>query len=103
MDWSATSPAGTSAATTTTPTTRRATLVSVAASDTTTNLAGFSNYGVSSVSLAAPGANILSTLPGGGYGVKSGTSMATPMVAGALALVWSQHPGWTYAQVINQV
>ena len=50
-----------------------------------------------------PGVNILSTLPGGKYGDMSGTSMATPMVTGVLALVWSEHPGWTYTQVINQV
>ena len=55
------------------------------------------------VDLAAPGVNILSTLPGNKYGYDSGTSMATPEVTGALALVWSEHPTWSYTQVINQV
>jgi subtilisin family serine protease len=78
-------------------------VVAVAATDQNNNLASFSNYGPRTVDLAAPGVNILSTLPGGGYGLDSGTSMATPHVSGALALVWSEHPNWTYTQVINQV
>jgi subtilisin family serine protease/subtilisin-like proprotein convertase family protein/methionine-rich copper-binding protein CopC len=78
-------------------------VVAVAATDNTDHLASFSDYGVASVALAAPGVNILSTLPGGQYGTMSGTSMATPEVTGALALVWGQHPSWTYTQVINQV
>ncbi len=78
-------------------------IVAVAASDQNNHLAGFSNYGAHSVDLAAPGVNILSTLPGNNYGTLSGTSMATPHVTGALALVWGEHPTWTYTQVINQV
>jgi hypothetical protein len=77
-------------------------VISVAATDNNDNLASFSNYGLS-VSLAAPGVGILSTMPGGGYGYKNGTSMAAPHVAGALALIWDAHPTWTYQQVINQV
>ncbi|MCA9796170.1 MAG: S8 family serine peptidase, partial [Candidatus Eremiobacteraeota bacterium] len=53
-------------------------IVSVAAIDKNGRLASFSNYGATSVDLAAPGGGIYSTLPGGGYGNKSGTSMATP-------------------------
>ena len=56
----------------------------------TTNLdarASFSNYGVKSVHLGAPGANVLSTIRNGGYLYASGTSMATPHVSGAGALV----------------
>lgn len=51
--------------------------------------ASFSNFGAKSVDLAAPGANILSTLPGSTYGSYSGTSIATPHVAGVAALVKS--------------
>jgi subtilisin family serine protease len=49
-------------------------------------LSSFSNFGAASVHLAAPGSSIISTLPGEAYGSYSGTSMATPHVAGAIAL-----------------
>lgn len=78
-------------------------VVAVAASDQSDNLASFSDYGPNSVALAAPGVNIQSTLPGGQFGSMSGTSMAAPLVSGALALVWGEHPNWTYQQVIDQV
>jgi subtilisin family serine protease len=58
----------------------------------------FSNYG-DRVDVSAPGEHILSSVPGGGYGDKSGTSMASPYVAGAVALVVAEHPDWTPAQV----
>ena len=66
------------------------------------SLASFSNYGVKSVSLAAPGVNILSTVPGG-YAYMSGTSMATPYVSGVVALVAGLHPSDTAAQLVQQV
>ncbi len=78
-------------------------VVTVAATDSSDQLASFSNYGPKSVALAAPGVNIYSTLPNGQYGAMSGTSQATPQVTAALALVWGQHPDWSYTQVINQV
>ena len=78
-------------------------LVSVAASNSSDQLAGFSNYGVKTVALAAPGVGILSSIPGGTYQSWDGTSMAAPMVSGAMVLVWSAHPTWTYSQVIAQV
>lgn len=58
----------------------------------------FSNYG-DRVDVSAPGEHIMSSVPGGGYGDKSGTSMASPYVAGAVALVVAEHPDWTPAQV----
>jgi subtilisin family serine protease len=73
-------------------------VVCVAASNESDQLAPFSNYG-SSVELAAPGTNILSTVLGNGYGFASGTSMAAPHVAGAAALVLARRPSLTSLQL----
>jgi subtilisin family serine protease len=65
-----------------------ANVVCVAASDQNDNLASFSDYGTG-VHLAAPGTNVLSTIPGNAYAYYNGTSMATPHVTGAAALILS--------------
>jgi len=62
-------------------------LICVAATTQTDAKASFSNYGATSVDLGAPGTNILSTIRGAGYSYYNGTSMATPHVSGAAALV----------------
>ena len=78
-------------------------VVSVAASGDTDKLASFSNYGATSVDLAAPGVGILSTLPDNNYGRYSGTSMATPHVAGVAALIKSENPGLDDAGIKRQI
>jgi subtilisin family serine protease len=76
-------------------------VISVAAIDHNDQLADFSNYGATTVDLAAPGVDILSSTSGrsDAYKVFSGTSMATPHVSGAAGLIASQFPGISNEQL----
>ncbi|WP_287797091.1 S8 family serine peptidase [Idiomarina sp.] len=81
-------------------------VVSVAAVDSSKNLASFSQKNTQ-VEIAGPGVDVMSTYPEGtgsqgNYGTMSGTSMASPHVAGVAALVWSHHPSCS-AQEIRDV
>ena len=67
-------------------------VITVAATDNRDARAWFSNYGATGVHLAAPGDKILSTTRAGGYNTFSGTSMASPHVSGAAALILSNCP-----------
>ena len=89
-----------------------ANMLCVGASDQDDELAGFSNYGATSVDLFAPGVDIVSDFPrgrstvldgwyetGDGSEIMNGTSMAAPHVSGAAALVAAEHPGYTAADI----
>ncbi len=84
-------------------------LASVAATNYSGQLASFSNYGSNTVTLAAPGESILSTIPSGAFGINtlygsiSGTSMAAPHASGVATLLYSQNPGWTPIQIKNSL
>ncbi len=74
-------------------------VICVAATSTADDLAGFSNFGLTTVDLAAPGTSIKSTTRSNTYGFLNGTSMATPHVAGAAALVLAERPALTVAEL----
>lgn len=68
-------------------------LIAVTAATDTGELASFANWGATSVDLAAPGVQVLSTLPGGTYGRLDGSTAACPHVSGALAVLLRRLPG----------
>jgi hypothetical protein len=78
-------------------------VVSVAAIDSSGNLASFSNYGANTVDIGAPGVSVYSTYKNGSYASLSGTSMATPHVSGALALLYADEPTLTMSQAIARM
>lgn len=84
-----------------------ANILSVASTDRNDDRSYFSNWGSISVDLGAPGSAILSTYPtwyvNPPYATISGTSMATPHVAGAAALIWEDNPILTHRQVIDRI
>lgn len=80
-------------------------IITVAATDMNDELTSFSNYGAQSVDLAAPGDYIWSTVPASRnfYEFKGGTSMAAPLVAGAVALLESKYPQLSASTVKNAI
>ncbi|QEF97271.1 Thermophilic serine proteinase precursor [Stieleria maiorica] len=78
-------------------------LIAVAATDHEDALATFSNYGATQVDVGAPGVGIYSTTRNNTYSTFNGTSMATPHVAGTVALLRSQHRGWSYEKIRNRL
>ncbi len=78
-------------------------IIGVAATDASDQLASFSNYGAKSVDITAPGVGIYSTFPSNSYASLEGTSMATPHIAGACALIWSVYPNYSAIEVKNKL
>lgn len=78
-------------------------IVTVAALKGNGYIASFSNFGSTSVHIGAPGEKIRSTIPFGQYIDFDGTSMATPIVAGSAALLWSYKPALTLGQLKDRI
>jgi subtilisin family serine protease len=78
-------------------------IISVASTDIEDKRSWFSNFGQTTVDVAAPGTNIFSTVPGGNYRNMSGTSMASPHVAGLAALIKSYYPEADLLNIKNRI
>ncbi len=74
-------------------------VVSVGASTDGDGLASFSNFGSETVDLLAPGVSIYSTIPGGGFGLSTGTSMSTPFVSGLASMIVREAPQFSGFQI----
>ncbi|MEU3505473.1 type VII secretion-associated serine protease mycosin [Streptomyces hundungensis] len=77
-------------------------VLAVAASDRNNERAAFSQSGAF-VGVAAPGVDMVSTVPGGGHCADSGTSFSAPYVAGVAALIKAKHPTWTQREIVAQI
>ena len=78
-------------------------IISVTAIDPTTKILSSSNWGKHTVDIAAPGQNIMSTLPGNTYGYMTGTSQATAFVTGAAALIMAHKENYNASDVKKYV
>jgi subtilisin family serine protease len=78
-------------------------IISVTALDREKNVLPSSNYGITTVDIAAPGKNIYSTLPGGNYGLMTGTSQATAIVTGVAALIRAQFADFDASRIIRHI
>ncbi|MFE2635649.1 type VII secretion-associated serine protease mycosin [Streptomyces scopuliridis] len=77
-------------------------VLAVASSDRNNERAAFSQSG-EFVGIAAPGVDMVSTVPGGGHCADNGTSFSAPYVAGVAALIKSKHKDWTQEQIVAQI